>query len=438
MKRLVICYDGTWNAVTNPDEVTNVVRMAQAIKSVAEDGTTQVVYYNAGVGSGGPIDRFVGGVFGAGLRNNVKRGLAFLSLNWEPEEPPDNPVADEIYIFGFSRGAYSARALAGVIGAIGGIPRQASFDQLGGDLEPLPQDPGGAPAGRRQDQGIDLSDAEGQEADHQVRRRVGYCRLLRGSRGTGPGRARPQVHLLDARLPRQRDRQEHRVRPARDGHRRGAPRLPGDRMGDDRREGSPGVEQVWFAGAHSNVGGGYKESGLSDMALLWMISRVAELTGLEFDDDYIKQHFWPCAACSLYRSNKGWLISSIWPFRRPIPEHLKAPVKGAERLVNAKVHWSVKQRHGKSALVDQKKYLRYTPKNLPADVDYTEPSHARERLHQHVPQRHEPQEAKGLRPLSRAARRAGFDRPLAHAPAQAIPGGMGQGQGDARVRRRTL
>ena len=55
MKRLVICYDGTWNAVTNPDEVTNVVRMAQAIRSVAEDGTTQVVYYNAGVGSGGPI-----------------------------------------------------------------------------------------------------------------------------------------------------------------------------------------------------------------------------------------------------------------------------------------------------------------------------------------------------------------------------------------------
>ncbi len=110
------------------------------------------------------------------------------------------------------------------------------------------------------------------------------------------------------------------------------------------------------------------------MALLWMISRVAELTGLEFDDDYIKEHFWPCAACSLYRSNRGWLISSIWPFRRPIPAHLKALVKGEERLVNAKVHWSVKQRHGRSGLVDQKKYLRYTPKNLPAEVDYTEPS----------------------------------------------------------------
>ena len=47
---------------------------------------------------------------------------------------------------------------------------------------------------------------------------------------------------------------------------------------------------------------------------------------------------------------------------------------GAERLINAKVHWSVKQRHGKSALVDQTKYLRYTPKNLPTEVDYTEPT----------------------------------------------------------------
>ena len=139
---------------------------------------------------------------------------------------------------------------------------------------------------------------------------------------------------------------------------------------DDRK----GVEQVWFAGAHSNVGGGYRESGLSDMALMWMISRTAELTGLEFDDDYVKEHFWPCAACSLYRSNRGWLISSIWPFRRPIPPHLKAPTPGAERLVNAKVHWSVKQRLGRSAIVDEKKYLNYAPANLPKDVDFTKPT----------------------------------------------------------------
>ena len=122
MKRIVVCYDGTWNAVTKPNEVTNVVRVGQAVKAADEKGVAQVVYYNAGVGSGGPLDRFLGGVFGVGLRDNVKRGLAFLSLNWAP--------GDEIYIFGFSRGAYSARALAGVIGAINGIPKQEHFDRL--------------------------------------------------------------------------------------------------------------------------------------------------------------------------------------------------------------------------------------------------------------------------------------------------------------------
>ena len=64
----------------------------------------------------------MGGVFGVGLRNNVKRGLAYLTLNWEE--------GDEIYIFGFSRGAYSARALAGVITAIDGIPNKTVFHRL--------------------------------------------------------------------------------------------------------------------------------------------------------------------------------------------------------------------------------------------------------------------------------------------------------------------
>ena len=111
-----------------------------------------------------------------------------------------------------------------------------------------------------------------------------------------------------------------------------------------------------------------------------MIARVADQTGLEFDDEYIKDHFWPCAACSLYRSNRGWLISGIWPFYRPIPEHIKEPLTGAERLVNAKVHWSAMERLGKPAIVDAKLYLRYTPKNLPKHADATEPTKTETRL----------------------------------------------------------
>lgn len=82
MKRIVICFDGTWNALTDPNAVTNVVRVGQAVLPTSE-GCKQVVYYNAGVGSGGPVDQFMGGVFGVGLRNNVKRGLAYLTLNWK-------------------------------------------------------------------------------------------------------------------------------------------------------------------------------------------------------------------------------------------------------------------------------------------------------------------------------------------------------------------
>jgi Uncharacterized alpha/beta hydrolase domain (DUF2235) len=380
MKRLVICYDGTWNAVTNPDEVTNVVRVAQAIKSVADDGTTQVVYYNAGVGSGGPIDRFVGGVFGAGLRNNVKRGLAFLSLNWDPEEQPDNPVADEIYIFGFSRGAYSARALAGVIGAIGGIPRQASFDQLEkiwdhyrktkeeraqDDAEikkliyPMPPDK------KLIIKCVGVWDTVG---SYGVPAGLGLGALARKFTSWTRGFHDNEIgDYIEYGLHAMAIDEERRAFPA-------------TSWVTSKPEDRPGVEQVWFAGAHSNVGGGYKESGLSDLALLWMIARVAELTKLEFDNDYIQEHFWPCAACSLYRSNRGWLISSIWPFRRPVPAHLKAPVPGAERLINAKVHWSVHQRHGKSALVDEKKYLKYAPKNLPEEVDYTKRTEREDKL----------------------------------------------------------
>ena len=72
MKRIVICYDGTWNTLADPSAVTNVVRVGQAVKATDEHNQSQIVYYNTGVGSGGPLDRFLGGLFGVGVRSNVK------------------------------------------------------------------------------------------------------------------------------------------------------------------------------------------------------------------------------------------------------------------------------------------------------------------------------------------------------------------------------
>ena len=72
----------------------------------------QVVYYHFGVGSqGGVIDRVVNGALGQGLSENVREAYSFLANNYAP--------GDEIFLLGFSRGAYTARAVAGVISVVG-------------------------------------------------------------------------------------------------------------------------------------------------------------------------------------------------------------------------------------------------------------------------------------------------------------------------------
>jgi uncharacterized protein (DUF2235 family) len=373
MKRIVICYDGTWNALARPEEVTNVVRVAQAVKSVCSDGVTQqLVYYHEGVGNGGPIDRVLGGVFGAGLRDSVKRGLAFLALNWDPEEP-GNPVADEIYIFGFSRGAYSARALAGVIGAIRGIPRQSSFDELEtvwnyyrssaeererrrGEIDGLIYP---MPAERKPIvKCVAVWDTVGR---YGIPSGLGLGALARKWTSWTNG-------FRDNMLGDHVELGLHAM--AIDEWRRVFSATAWVTDGEEER---PGVEQVWFAGSHSNVGGGYRRSGLSDLTLLWMIARVGELTALEFDDEYIQAHFWPCAACSLYRSNRGPL-GGLHSYLRPIPEAIGAAgaallrTGASGRMLNAKVHWSVKDRLGRIALEDETRYRKYAPRNVPEHV----------------------------------------------------------------------
>ena len=137
------------------------------------------------------------------------------------------------------------------------------------------------------------------------------------------------------------------------------------------------VEQVWFAGAHANVGGGYKQTGLSDQSLVWMMSRIQDQTGLEFDEDYIKDNFWPCSACSAYRSYKGWWLSSLWPSVRSIPKML---TDGRGAILDGRVHWSVRDRQGRLSLVDQDRYETYTPKNLVPPVDWAEPTETEMKL----------------------------------------------------------
>ncbi|MFW6093164.1 MAG: DUF2235 domain-containing protein [Pseudomonadota bacterium] len=114
MKRLIVCCDGTWQSLDN-EWPTNVQRMVEFVVPSGPDATAQVVYYDAGIGTTNLVDKLGGGAFGHGLDHEIREAYRFLSLNFEP--------GDEIYLFGFSRGAYTVRSLAGLVNACGIVAR---------------------------------------------------------------------------------------------------------------------------------------------------------------------------------------------------------------------------------------------------------------------------------------------------------------------------
>lgn len=127
MKRIAIFCDGTWNKA-DARHSTNVYRLSEEVAAVAPGNVKQRALYFAGVGTGrGPdwlsqkIDKIGGGAFGWGLLANVIEAYESLAKIYQP--------GDHIYIFGFSRGAFTARSLAGLIRA-SSIPTTDQLDQI--------------------------------------------------------------------------------------------------------------------------------------------------------------------------------------------------------------------------------------------------------------------------------------------------------------------
>jgi uncharacterized protein (DUF2235 family) len=123
-RRLALCLDGTWN---NRDDSTNVLHhfgLATECRDhpLGSDTVTQLKFYLEGVGTG-PLDKITGGGFGFGLEPNVRAAYNWLVQNFEDGTPLKPP--DEIYIFGFSRGAFTARSLVGFISTCGLLRRGA-------------------------------------------------------------------------------------------------------------------------------------------------------------------------------------------------------------------------------------------------------------------------------------------------------------------------
>lgn len=273
-KRLVVCCDGTWNFADQPSK-TNVAKVALSVLPGFAAGKEQRVHYHSGVGTR-RRERLRGGAFGAGLSRNVVDAYRFLVETYEPD--------DELFLFGFSRGAFTARSLAGLV-RNGGILRREHADRIP-EAWALYRDrieqPNGAAATlfRRsyaretEIRFIGVWDTVGalgipvpgptwlQPAAHRFNRRWAFHNTELSSW------VRAAFHALAI------DEQRSAFRPALWHQQPGA------------AEQGQELKQVWFAGVHCDVGGGYKETGLSDIPLLWMVDQ-ARRQGLQFDTDVL-------------------------------------------------------------------------------------------------------------------------------------------------------
>jgi uncharacterized protein (DUF2235 family) len=263
MKRLVVCCDGTWN---RPDQIsqgvaapTNVAKLALAVADEDADGNPQLLHYQAGVGTR-PLEHMLGGGFGVGLSRNVKECYRFVVENYAP--------GDELYFFGFSRGAFTARSTVGLV-------RNA------GVLRPEHR--------HRVDQAYDLyrdprRDTEPNGIAAQLFRRsysydevhvhfVGVWDTV-GALGIPIDGFRPPLlsnmwTFHDTKLSRYVRNAFHAV--AIDERRGPFEPTLWDQQ-DDATDQT--LEQVFFAGVHCDIGGGYGEPELSDIALGWMAEKA--------------------------------------------------------------------------------------------------------------------------------------------------------------------
>lgn len=283
MKNIVICFDGTWNTV-DADFPTNVVKTAQLVLPADERGVGQVVFYDEGVGSlqvavGNSINSYLGGAFGVGLMDNIERAYRFLTFNYAP--------GDRVFVFGFSRGAFSARSFGGLIRTCGVLHKhkvgkikdaiklyQNRDRQAGADAEPCVKF-------RNENSFASFSGSAAANTSDQALA-IEYMGLWDTVGALGiPGKfllanafnRRYQFH--DLALSRMVRSARHAVSI---DERRStfAPTLWSnlDELNGSVPQIDPdssAYQQVWFPGDHASVGGGGNVNGLWQAALVWVV-----------------------------------------------------------------------------------------------------------------------------------------------------------------------
>ncbi|MBL8755612.1 MAG: DUF2235 domain-containing protein [Planctomycetes bacterium] len=287
---LVVCCDGTNNTLTGRGADTNVLRLFESLRQDENKNARRILYYDPGVGAPDELplaglreqarrkwDRIAGLASGQGVFENIGEAYAFLMRHYRP--------GDRIWLFGFSRGAFTARSIAGMV-RLFGILRPEHRVLLPTLLrvyfaDAAPDDASKARSRRNRD------DIARQVRETFAQPQAEPFRVwFVGVWDTVESVGMPGMSLSISSKPtiKARDFARHNcIRHARhalalDEHR--WPFLPRwyeeDDFGDAAGEQS--LRQAWFPGVHSDVGGGYAatESGLADAALHWMVAQANE------------------------------------------------------------------------------------------------------------------------------------------------------------------
>jgi uncharacterized protein (DUF2235 family) len=316
MKNIIFCADGTWN---HPDQMqdglpadTNVYKFFKALPMTAE----QLPLYDDGVGAQGtPIDRLLGGAIGDGLFAKIKDGYTQIAHSYQE--------GDQIFLFGFSRGAYTARALAGMI-AVCGLPDSTKFS---GQATEAAFQAYRTPTNRQVLLAALAADYGNRDVEIAV---VGVWDTV-GALGI-PGcvfegldeqiygflslTLHPNVHAAYHAVSIDERRAEFAATlwmP---------PLAPGQEL-----------DQVWFAGVHGDVGGGYGETGLSDITLGWMMQK-ARAKGVSFDPDVWAHYSTLDPKHALDQIHESWNVLWGFPESRSIPAGATVDPSVQVRLTN--------------------------------------------------------------------------------------------------------
>lgn len=347
MKRLVLCCDGTWNSADQESNhepcPTNVVRLGYRVAKRDSAGVAQIVYYDQGVGTGNTVDRITGGAIGKGLDDNIYDAYRFLVCNYEP--------GDELYFFGFSRGAFTARSVVGMARKCGILAAKHGRQYLRAtELYRDPAKPTDAGPVRFRADYCCYGDADLQVKFIGVWDTVGALGIpLRGLRWL----TKEKYAFHDTELSGAVQSAAHAL--AIDEHRK--PFEPA--IWEYKPKPGQQIEQVWFCGAHSDVGGGYErkpgEAQLADLALDWMIER-ARACGLAFDAETLSANPLELDPLAKMHDSHTGLYNLVPEYDRVIGLATIAKTRTEERDHTQSLHPSVLARWDADA--------QYRPKSL--------------------------------------------------------------------------